>query len=50
MLEILKKSYRVAVSFILPKAQPETESRSVHISYFLQNCKKGKLPKMELPY
>jgi len=25
--------------------QPETESRSVHISYFLQNCKKGKSQK-----
>ena len=49
MLEILRKSYRVAVSYSLPKAQPETESRSVHISYFLQKCKKGKFPKKDLP-
>jgi hypothetical protein len=33
----------------LPKVQPETESRSVHISYFLQNCKKGKPCRMDLP-
>ena len=30
-----------AVADFLPKQQPETESRSVHISYFLQKCKKG---------
>jgi len=27
---------------ILPKAQAETDSYFMHISYFLQNCKKGK--------
>jgi len=30
------------ICVILPKAQVESEFRSVHISYFLQNCKKGK--------
>ena len=35
---------------ILPQAQPETESCSIHISYFLQNCKKGKPSEMDMPY
>jgi hypothetical protein len=50
MLEILRKSYRVAVSFILPKAQVQASQFQVHISYLLQKCKKGKLSKKELPY
>ena len=33
----------------LPKAQAETDSYFMHISYFLQNCKKGKPGKMDLP-
>ena len=40
MWEILRKSYRVAVSFILPKPQVQASQFPVHISHFLQNCKK----------
>jgi hypothetical protein len=34
----------------LPKAQVEAPQFQVHISYFLQNCKKGKPSKKNLPY
>jgi hypothetical protein len=34
----------------LPYTQPETDSYLLHISYFLQNCKKGKPDEMDLPY
>jgi len=34
----------------LPKAQPEMALSILHISYFLQNCKKGKPGEMDLPY
>ena len=34
----------------LPKAQPEMALSILHISYFLQNCKKGKPSKKNLPY
>jgi len=33
----------------LPKAQPGANSYRLHISYFLQNCKKGKPRKTDLP-
>ena len=33
----------------LPKAQPEAISFWLHISYFLQKCKKGKPDEMDLP-
>jgi len=33
----------------LPKAQPGADSYWLHISYFLQNCKKGKPSKKDLP-
>jgi len=34
---------------ILPKTQIQAFQFQVHISYFLQNCKKGKPPKKDLP-
>jgi len=34
----------------LPKAQVQAFQLPVHISYFLQNCKKGKLDEMDLPF
>jgi hypothetical protein len=34
----------------LPKAQVEAPQFQVHISYFLQKCKKGKPDEMDLPY
>jgi len=34
----------------LPKQQPEVSSCWLHISYFLQKCKKGKSHQMDLPY
>jgi hypothetical protein len=34
----------------LPKAQVQAFQLPVHISYFLQNCKKGKPGEMDLPY
>jgi len=34
---------------ILPRPQDQTPSLKVHISYFLQKCKKGKSPKKDLP-
>ena len=34
----------------LPKAQAEVTSSWLHISYFLQKCKKGKPSKKNLPY
>jgi ribosomal protein S8 len=34
----------------LPYSQVQTPHIPVHISYFLQNCKKGKSPKKDLPY
>jgi hypothetical protein len=37
------------ITDFLPLTQPETEFRSVQISYFLQNCKKGKSLTMSLP-
>jgi hypothetical protein len=37
------------ITGFLPKQQPETEPRSVHISYFLQKCKKDKPCGMDLP-
>ena len=38
------------IAYILPKAQPEMALSILHISYFLQNCKKGKPDEMDLPY
>jgi len=35
---------------ILPKPQVQAFQLPVHISYFLQNCKKGKLDEMDLPF
>ena len=49
MWEILRKSYRVAVSYILPKAQVQQSKFQLHISYFLQKCKKGKPSETDLP-
>jgi hypothetical protein len=34
---------------ILPKAQVQAFQFQLHISYFLQNCKKGKPDEMDLP-
>ena len=39
----------VKTCVILPKAQPEMALSILHISYFLQNCKKGKPDEMDLP-
>ena len=50
MWEILRKSYRVAVSFILPIAKVKASQFPVHISYFLQNCKKGNPSEISLPF
>jgi hypothetical protein len=33
----------------LPKPKVKASQFQVHISYFLQNCKKGKSPKKDLP-
>jgi hypothetical protein len=33
----------------LPKPKVKASQLPVHISYFLQNCKKGKSPKKDLP-
>jgi hypothetical protein len=33
----------------LPKPQVQASQFSVHISYFLQKCKKGKFCEMDLP-
>jgi len=37
------------VDYSLPKAQPEMALSGLHISYFLQKCKKGKPDEMDLP-
>ena len=37
------------ITDFLPKAQVQPSQFQVHISYFLQNCKKGKSPKKDLP-
>ena len=50
MWEILRKSYRVAVSYSLPKPQVQASQFQVHISYLLQKCKKGKPDEMDLPF
>ena len=34
----------------LPKPQEQTPPSKVHISYFLQKCKKGKTQKWDLPF
>ncbi len=34
----------------LPKPQVQAFQLLVHISYFLQNCKKGKSDEMDLPF
>jgi len=38
------------ITCILPKAQPESNPYWLHISYFWQNCKKGKPDEMDLPF
>ena len=38
------------ITDILPKQQPEANSYLLHISYFLQKCKKGKPDEMDLPF
>ncbi|HYX05223.1 MAG TPA: hypothetical protein VE912_00680, partial [Bacteroidales bacterium] len=38
------------ITCFLPKPQVQASQLPVHISYFLQNCKKGKFPKKDLPY
>jgi hypothetical protein len=37
------------IAYTLPVQQVQTSQFQVHISYFLQNCKKGKPRKMDLP-
>jgi hypothetical protein len=37
------------ITDILPKQQVQALQFPLHISYFLQNCKKGKPPKKDLP-
>jgi len=37
------------ITCILPVQQVQAPQFQVHISYFLQNCKKGKSPKKDLP-
>jgi len=37
------------ITDILPKPQVQASQLPVHISYFLQNCKKGKPGEMDLP-
>ena len=39
----------VLITRILPYSQVQTTQFQVHISYFLQKCKKGKSSEMELP-
>jgi hypothetical protein len=38
------------ITDFLPKSQVQASQLPVHISYFLQNCKKGKPGEMDLPY
>jgi hypothetical protein len=38
------------IACILPKAQVQAPQFQVHISYFLQNCKKGKPSEISLPF
>jgi len=33
----------------LPEQQPKVDQLQLHISYFLQNCKKGKPGEMDFP-
>jgi hypothetical protein len=44
----LKK--RNPIADTLPKAQVQQSKFQLHISYFLQNCKKSKPGEMDLPY
>ena len=37
------------ITYILPKPQVQASQFQVHISYFLQNCKKGKPSEISLP-
>jgi len=37
------------IAYILPVQQVQAPQFQVHISYFLQNCKKGKPSKKDLP-
>jgi hypothetical protein len=37
------------ITCILPKPQVQASQFQLNISYFLQKCKKGKLPKKDLP-
>jgi len=38
------------IADFLPEPRVQASQMSVHISYFLQNCKKGKPSEMNLPY
>ena len=62
-IEIISVQAKVVISYdpesnlmlfrtcdFLPKAQPEMALSILHISHFLQNCKKGKPCKIDLPY
>jgi hypothetical protein len=40
----------VKTCVILPKPQVQASQLRLHISYFLQKCKKGKPGEMDLPY
>ena len=45
------KNYTLFLSWnTLPKPQVQAPQFQLHISYFLQNCKKGKPSKKDLPY
>ena len=45
---LMKKVLRLITDF-LPKTQVQASQLQLHISYFLQKCKKGKSSEMELP-
>ena len=38
------------ITDFLPKPQVQASLFPIHISYFIQNCKKGKPPKIDLPF
>ncbi len=42
------KGGRSLIEYILPKVQLRVDQLRLHISYFLQNCKKVKSPKIDL--
>jgi len=47
---LLLASFRLSACAFLPKPKVKASQFQVHISYFLQKCKKGKPDEMDLPF